>query len=51
MADVQGHAALTMTGDVPGTLRYRSPSRRPAAAPWSIGVPMSINAGPAVDQD
>ena len=27
MADVQGDAGLTMTGDLPGTLRYMSPEQ------------------------
>ena len=27
MADVQGRAGLTMTGDLPGTLRYMSPEQ------------------------
>ena len=45
MADVQGRDGLTMTGDLPGTLRYMSPSRRWESGRWSTVAPISMPLG------
>ncbi len=37
--------SLTATGDVVGTLRYMSPSRRRATRCWSMADPMYIRSG------
>ena len=46
MAAVQGDAGLTLTGDLPGTLRYMSPEQALASARSSTGAPISMRSEP-----
>ena len=46
LAQVQDDAGLTVTGDLVGTLRYMSPSRRWPSASWSTTERTSIHLAP-----